>query len=84
LSVPTIRLLKSILPGNCLWTSLRESEGLTFDNTIKELKVLYPRNEDEDTDMENISLGLSASVPEAIRSVIMHSGAVEALGSMIW
>lgn len=86
LSVPTTRLLKAVLPGNCIWTSLRESEGFSFEDTIKELKVLYPKGEEEDgdTDMEGIPHGLSASVPEAIRSMIMYSGAVEALGSMIW
>ncbi|KAI0697052.1 DNA mismatch repair protein Msh6 [Cytidiella melzeri] len=85
LSVSTTRLLKSTLSGDCLWTSLRESEGLTFEKTIRELKALYPRGEDEDdADMEGIPHGLSASVPEAIRSMIMYSGAMEALGSMIW
>ncbi|KAI0761142.1 DNA mismatch repair protein Msh6 [Irpex lacteus] len=86
LSVPTTRLLKAVLPGNCIWTSLRESEGFSFEDTIKELKVLYPKGEEEDNDadMEGIPHGLSASVPEAIRSMIMYNGAVEALGSMIW
>lgn len=80
----TTRLLKATLLSNCLWTSLRESEGLTFEKTIKELKVLYPPGQDDDTVMEGIPHGLSSSVPEAIRSMIMYSGAVEALGSMIW
>ena len=84
LSVPTTRLLKSILPGNCIWTSLRESEGLTFEKTIKELRTLYPTAEEDDEDMDVSHHGLSASVPEAIRSMIMYQGAVEALGSMIW
>ena len=48
MSVSTTRLLKSILPGNCLWASLRESEGLKFQETIKELKKLYPADDDDD------------------------------------
>ncbi|KAI0087410.1 DNA mismatch repair protein Msh6 [Irpex rosettiformis] len=84
LSVPTTRLLKTILPGNCVWTSLRENEGLNFEGTIKELKTMYPVREEDNPDIEDIPLGLSASVPKAIRSMIMYTGAVEALGSMIW
>ena len=64
---------------------MREAEGLSFENTIKELKTLFPKGqEDDDADMEGIPHGLSASVPEAIRSMIMYTGAVEALGAMIW
>lgn len=82
LSVPTTRLLKVILPGSCLWTSLRESEGLTFEKTVKELKSLYPPSEDDD--LADGPHGLSYSVPEAIISMVTHQGAMEALGSMIW
>ena len=79
----TTRLLKAILPPQCLWTSLRESEGLTYDKTIKELKALYPPSDDDDDIYDNVH-GLSSAVPEAIRSMLMYRGAVEALGSMIW
>lgn len=82
LSVSTTRLLKAILPGNCLWTSLRESEGLSFDKTIKELKSLYPAD-DADEDMDGV-FGLSNAVPEAIRIMVASRSAVEALGAMIW
>ena len=80
--MPTTRLLKAVLPGNCLWTSLRDCEGLSYDKTIKELKELYPAGEDDDSDAN--PHGLSNSVPEAILSMIRYTGAVEALGSMIW
>ncbi|KAI0935020.1 hypothetical protein AcV7_003936 [Taiwanofungus camphoratus] len=83
LSVSTTRLLKAILPGSCLWTSLRESEGLTYEKTLKELKNLYPAT-DEDDDMNDSSHGLSSAVPEAIRDMVGCRGAMEALGSMIW
>ncbi|KZT01205.1 DNA mismatch repair protein Msh6 [Laetiporus sulphureus 93-53] len=83
LSVSTTRLLKAILPGSCLWTSLRESEGLTYEMTLKELKKLYPAS-DEDDNMEDAGHGLSTAVPEAIREMVSYRGAIEALGSMIW
>ena len=79
----TSRLLKSILPGNCLWTSLRESEGLKFQETIKELKKLFPADDDDD-EMADNPYGLSNAVPESIRKLLPHRSAIEALGSMIW
>ena len=84
LSVSTTRLLKSILPGNCLWTSLRDVEGFKFKETIKELKKLYPPSDDDDEEMADNPHGLSNSVPEPIRQMLSHNGAIEALGSMIW
>ncbi|PCH35419.1 DNA mismatch repair protein Msh6 [Wolfiporia cocos MD-104 SS10] len=83
LSVSTSRLLKAILLGNCLWTSLRESEGLTYEKTLKELKRLYPASDDDDV-LEDAAHGLSSAVPEAIRAMTGCRGAIEALGSMIW
>ncbi|KAH9917640.1 DNA mismatch repair protein Msh6 [Epithele typhae] len=83
LSVATARLLKSILPGNCLWTSLRDSEGLKYQETIKELKKLYPKDEEDDELADNPH-GLSTAVPEAIRRLLPHEVAIEALGAMIW
>ena len=83
MSVSTTRLLKAVLPSQCLWTSLRESEGLTYEKTIRELKTLYPATEEDDDTSDNV-YGLSSAVPEAIRSMLMYHGAVEALGSMIW
>lgn len=78
----TSRLLKAVLPGQCLWTSLRESEGLSYEKTIKELKAIYPSTDDDE--MNDNAYGLSSAVPEAIRSTLMYHGAVEALGAMIW
>ncbi|KAI0367675.1 DNA mismatch repair protein Msh6 [Pilatotrama ljubarskyi] len=83
LSVSTTRLLKSILPGNCLWTSLRESEGFKYNEAIKELKKLYPAGDDDD-EMADNPHGLTNSVPEPIRRMLPHKGAIEALGAMIW
>ncbi|KAI8976662.1 DNA mismatch repair protein Msh6 [Trametes punicea] len=84
LSVSTTRLLKAVLPGNCLWTSLRESEGLRYNETIKELRKLYPAEEDDDAEMVDNPHGLTKAVPEPIRRMLPHKGAIEALGSMIW
>ena len=79
----TTRLLKAILPGSCLWTSLRESEGLTYNQTLKELKKLFPAS-DEDDELSDAAHGLSTAVPEAIRDMAGQQWAMEALGSMIW
>ncbi|OCH88410.1 DNA mismatch repair protein Msh6 [Obba rivulosa] len=83
LSVSTTRLLKAILPGSCLWTSLRETEGLTYDKTLEKLNVLYPSEED-DIEMNDNPRHLNRAVPEAIRDMAGHKSAVEALGAMIW
>ncbi|KAH9933798.1 uncharacterized protein B0H18DRAFT_1082925 [Fomitopsis serialis] len=83
LSVSTTRLLKAILPGNCLWTSLRDSEGFTYNQTLKELNKLFPASDDDD-EMADAAHSLSSAVPEAIRDMAGQQNAVEALGSMIW
>ncbi|EPS94078.1 hypothetical protein FOMPIDRAFT_1170017 [Fomitopsis schrenkii] len=83
LSVSTTRLLKAILPGSCLWTSLRESEGLAYNQTLKELRKLFPATE-EDDELPDAAHGLSTAVPEAIRDMAGQQSAMEALGSMIW
>ncbi|KAH9848373.1 DNA mismatch repair protein Msh6 [Lenzites betulinus] len=83
LSVSTTRLLKSILSSNCLWTSLRESEGFKYNDAIKELKKLYPADDDDD-EMADNPHGLTKAVPEPIRKMLPHHGAIEALGAMIW
>ena len=78
----TTRLLKSILPASCLWTSLRESEGFDYDQTLAEIKTLYPADEqdcmDDDSDL------LAEAVPQSIRDMVGCKGAMEALGAMIW
>ena len=87
LSAPTTRLLRAVLPARCLWTSLRDVEGLSFDATIKALKELYPASDgddNDDVDADPRPHGLSGAVPEAVLSMVRHQGAVEALGSMIW
>ena len=82
LSMAMTRLLKSILPASCLWTSLRESEGFDYDQTLAEIKVLYPADEqdcmDDDSDL------LAEAVPQSIWDMVGCKGAMEALGAMIW
>ncbi|KAJ7470392.1 muts domain V-domain-containing protein [Mycena latifolia] len=80
LSVSTTRLLKSILPAACLWTGLREVEGFGFDQTMVELRKLYPATAEEMDD----DAALPSSVPEPIREMISSRSAIESLGSMIW
>lgn len=75
LSVSTTRLLKAVLPGSCIWTSLREVEGFGYKETLEELKSLYP----DDDDMEE-----GSNIPDAIRQMLTCEPAVEALGAMIW
>jgi DNA mismatch repair protein MSH6 len=80
-----MRLLKAILPAACLWTSLRNCEGFGYQETLTELKQLYPDDEgDDDADMEEREATLSKTVPKSIRDMVDSKGAIEALGSMIW
>ena len=44
----TIRLLKIVPPGGCLWTSLRESEGFVYERTLEELGRFIPGEDDVD------------------------------------
>ncbi|KDQ07318.1 hypothetical protein BOTBODRAFT_167161 [Botryobasidium botryosum FD-172 SS1] len=74
LTVPTTRLLKTLLPESCLWTALRESEGMDYHTTLKKLHELFPGDEDEE----------NGGIPEAITSMLGQEGAVKALGSMMW
>ncbi|KAH8084332.1 DNA mismatch repair protein Msh6 [Cristinia sonorae] len=83
LSVSTTRLLKAVLSDDCLWTTLRESEGMSYEKTLKELNKLYPAG-DDDVEMDDNVHGLASNVPEAIRKMAGCKAAVEALGSMIW
>ena len=72
----TTRLLKVVLPDSCLWTALRESEGFGFDQTLTELKALFPDDED--------SMEEGSGMPETIAEMLPCQSAVEALGLMIW
>lgn len=78
----TTRLLKAILPASCLWTSLRESEGFGYDQTLRELKELYPADEQDTVDESDELLG--SAVPQSIRDMVECKSAIEALGAMIW
>lgn len=79
LSVATTRLLRVILPGACLWTSLRDVEGFDYDKTLSELKSLYGTNGEDFMGDDDYSL-----VPTAIREMLGCKTAIEALGSMMW
>ncbi|KAG6836841.1 hypothetical protein H0H93_002521 [Arthromyces matolae] len=85
LSVPTTRLLKSILPAACLWTGLRPVEGLSYDETLHEVKAMYPDDaDDEGMADEAVGSSLPRCVPEPIRAMVESHNAIKALGSMIW
>ncbi|KDQ32081.1 hypothetical protein PLEOSDRAFT_1100597 [Pleurotus ostreatus PC15] len=84
LSVTTIRLLKSILPAACLWTSLRKVEGFSYEETIEQLKEIYKSDGEDDTMEEDTNHGLPSTVPPSIREMVDFKTAIEALGSMIW
>ncbi|KAG5654432.1 hypothetical protein H0H81_002621 [Sphagnurus paluster] len=85
LSVATTRLLKVVLPAACLWTGLRTVEGFKYEETLKELKTLYPQEqEDEDMADDEDKALLPPSVPEPIRTMETSKNAMRALGSMIW
>ena len=79
LSVATTRLLKVILPGTCLWTSLRDVEGFEYDKTLDELKALFGTSGEETMDDDDYG-----AIPTAIRDMLGYKNAIEALGSMMW
>ncbi|KAI0066930.1 DNA mismatch repair protein Msh6 [Artomyces pyxidatus] len=81
LSVSTTRLLKSILPTSCLWTSLRDVEGFNYAKTLKELKTLYGNGDEDAMDDDDDDMSF---VPDAIKEMLGCKSAIEALGSMIW
>ncbi|KAJ7090206.1 muts domain V-domain-containing protein [Mycena belliarum] len=81
LSVSTTRLLKAVLPAACLWTGLREVEGFDYDQTMVELRKLYPATDEDDMDND---AALPSNVPEPIREMLGSRSAIESLGSMIW
>jgi DNA mismatch repair protein MSH6 len=78
--VATTRLLKVILPGTCLWTSLRDVEGFSYDRTLSELKTLYAVGGEDAMDNDD-DYGV---IPIAIRDMFGYKNAIEALGSMAW
>lgn len=81
LSVSTTRLLKNVLPSECLWTGLRTVEGFNHEQTISELRKLY--NDDDSMEDDDGCL-LPSSVPEPIREMLSSTLAAQALGTMIW
>lgn len=81
LSVSTTRLLKSVLPSECLWTGLRTVEGFNHEQTISELRKLY---NDDDSMEDDDGCVLPSSVPEPIREMLSSTLAAQALGTMIW
>ncbi|EAU89431.2 DNA mismatch repair protein msh6 [Coprinopsis cinerea okayama7 len=83
-SVDTQRVLKAVLPSDCLWTGLREVEGFKYDDALKALKDLFPSEEDAMEEDEGEAQLLPPSVPESIRKMATDKCAIEALGSMIW
>ncbi|KAG9309590.1 DNA mismatch repair protein Msh6 [Chiua virens] len=81
LSVPTVRLLKVILPSSCLWTSLRDVEGFTYEQTFAELNKMFSGNEDASIEEDSL---LNEAVPSTIRDMAGCRPAMEALGAMAW
>ncbi|KAH7923446.1 DNA mismatch repair protein Msh6 [Leucogyrophana mollusca] len=81
LSVATTRLLKAILPAACLWTSLRDVEGFTYEQTVKELNEMFTGEEDDASMEDGV---LVDTVPQGIRDMAGCKTAMEALGAMAW
>lgn len=71
-----------ILPASCLWTSLRDVEGYTFEQTIKELNAIFSEGAVDDAMDEDGEL--NASVPQSIRDMAGYKTAIEAFGMMAW
>jgi len=68
-----------VLPSGCLWTTLRDVEGLTtrLPGGIEEDVPSWRRRRHDD-DI------LPPSVPEAIRNMLGMKAPMEALGAMVW
>ncbi|KAG1898499.1 muts domain V-domain-containing protein [Suillus fuscotomentosus] len=84
LSVQTTRLLKSILPGSCLWTSLRDVEGFTYPQTINKLNSMFSEANTGGEDTIDEDAELSSAVPQSIRDMASYRAAMEALGALMW
>jgi DNA mismatch repair protein MSH6 len=67
-----------------LWTSLRDVEGFTFQQTIKELNSMFLEVNAGEDDAMNEDAELSSAVPQSIRDMASYRGAMEALGALIW
>ncbi|KAG8933876.1 DNA mismatch repair protein msh6 [Tulasnella sp. 419] len=83
LTVPTLRLLRNILPGKCLWTALRAEEGMDYDESMKALEELFPS---DSSSSAVISDGQEAKhgMPQEIQQMLGKKTAIEAIGAMIW
>lgn len=69
LSVPTTRLLRTILPSSTLWQSFKpEKEFLSVEDTIRSLEEIFGED----------------GLPEAITSMLDKPLAMEALGGMVF
>ncbi|KAF8342825.1 uncharacterized protein EI90DRAFT_2902817 [Cantharellus anzutake] len=77
LSVGTTRSLKSLLPGTCIWSPLRRTEGLGYEDTLAALQEIFPASPDSMDDS-------NGSLPDAIRAMTDKRVPMEALGAMIW
>ncbi|EJD51320.1 DNA mismatch repair protein Msh6 [Auricularia subglabra TFB-10046 SS5] len=77
LTSETTRLLKTVLPGNCLWTWQRSADVLSYEQTLQALKELYPQPEDAMEEDEY------AGVPQSIRTMLHERAPIEALGATI-
>jgi DNA mismatch repair protein MSH6 len=76
-----------VIPSNCLWTSLRAVEGLKYEETLEELKAIYPATSDEDASMDEDDPSLNilpSSVSSSIRDLVSEQLPIEVLGSVIW
>jgi DNA mismatch repair protein MSH6 len=78
LSVGTTRLLKSVLPSNCLWTSLHDKEGYDLSQTQTELRNMFAGEDSMAQD------DTPAGLPEQIVQMYDDPDVMVALGGMIW
>ncbi|KZV87127.1 hypothetical protein EXIGLDRAFT_210105 [Exidia glandulosa HHB12029] len=84
LTAETTRLLKTALPGSCIWTWQRPADVLSYENTLNALLDLYPSPAMfDDDDDPSMSADEYAGVPDAIRGMLSEKAPIEALGAMI-
>ncbi|KAJ7074366.1 muts domain V-domain-containing protein [Mycena amicta] len=78
-------LMRQLRPKELLFTkgklSVSTNRNAHFDQTLAELRKLYPSN---DKDAMDDGGELPSSVPEPIREMLSSRSAIESLGSLIW